>query len=631
MTRHRTPRSLLRALPGFRRVFERFAPLIRLERGRVTLAVLALIAGVVLRLFEPWPLKFVFDRVLATRTRRSARLPDLPLLNGLNPMTVLAVAAVGLVVIIALRALSDYFSAVLFAVIGNRVLAKVRNQAYRHLQRLSLAFHTSSRGGDLIVRVINDVNQMRDAVVTAVLPLAANVLVLAGMWGMMLWLQWRLALLAMAVLPLLWFRTRYFGRRIREAARKQRQRHGAMASTASEAIGAIKVVQALSLEERFAADFCGRSDGSGRDDVKAAKLTARLARGVDVTVAVATAAVLYYGTLLALRHEMTPGELLVFLAYLRKAFNPVEDLAKYTGRLAKATAAGERVLDLLDHTPEVVDLPGAVEAPAFRGEVRFEGVSFSYEPGRERARGALNGLELIAPAGEWVAIVGPSGAGKSTAANLLLRLYDPTGGRVTIDRRDVREFTLESLRRQTSVVLQDSILFAGTIRENILHGRPDASEEDLIAAARAANAEEFIGHLPDGFDTVVGERGVTLSGGQRQRIAVARAAIRHARILILDEPTAGLDENSEREVVAALTRAGVGRTTLLITHDLRLAGRCDRVYYVEGGRVAESGAHDELLRAGGRYAALYQLQTAAEHLHATQSAAAAPRPPVLAG
>jgi ATP-binding cassette subfamily B protein len=330
---------------------------------------------------------------------------------------------------------------------------------------------------------------------------------------------------------------------------------------------------------------------------------------VDILLGLASGLVLWYGAALVLRHDLTPGGLLIFLMYLRKAFNPVQDLAKYSGRIAKATAAGERILELLDRPPLVADAPGAAPAPAFRGHVRLEGVGFAYDP----ARPVLAGVDLEALPGQTVALVGPSGIGKSTLANLLLRLYDPDAGRVTIDGADLRQFTIASVRRQMSIVLQDGVLFGGTVRDNIAHGRPGCTDAEIVAAARLANVHEFVAGLPDGYDTMIGERGATLSGGQRQRIAIARAAVRGAPILILDEPTNGLDEENERAVVDALARLSAGRTTFLITHDLRLAARADRIAYLEDAGIREMGTHAELMRLGGRYAAVYTLQAAVEN------------------
>jgi ATP-binding cassette, subfamily B, bacterial len=599
--------KLKESLPGLWHVLRRFGPYVRKQRGLIAGSFGLLLAGVGLRLLEPWPLKIVFDRIIPVE--RHEALANIPALDAFEPMTLLTFAAVGVVVIIALRAAADYGYTVGFALVSNRVLTDVRNAVYRHLQRLSLSFHTKSRSGDLIVRVISDVSMLKDAAVTAALPLFANLLILAGMVVVMFWLQWQLALLVLLTAPLYWLLTVRIGRRLQEVSRRQRQQEGAMASTAAESLTAIQVVQALGLEAIFAEAFTSDNKRSLKDGVKAARLTARLERTVDVLIAVATALVLWYGARLALSGRLTPGDLLVFLAYLKTAFRPVRDLAKYTGRLGRASAAGERVIELLDRKPEIRDLPGAAPAPPLQGHIQFNGVNFGYEPGRW----VLRDVDISITAGQTVALVGPSGIGKSTIARLLLRLYDPTEGRVMIDGVDIRSFTIASLRSQISVVLQDSLLFASTVWDNISYGVPDAAHEEIVQAAKLANAHDFIQALPKGYETVLGERGATLSHGQRQRIAIARAAIRKAPILILDEPTTGLDERNEREVMDALQRVTVGVTTLLITHNLPLASRSDQIFFLEGGRVVEQGTHEALLRAGGHYALLFQLQSKRHH------------------
>lgn len=608
------PQTLRQSVPALWRMARHFWPEMRKHRALIVLSLIALGAEVALRLLEPWPLKFVFDRLIPTSGERSVGWTG-PL-PSMDTPTLLLWAALSIVVITGLRALAAYRSTIGFAQIGNRVLTKVRTRLYRHIQYLSLSFHTRARTGDLVVRVISDVGMLQDVAVTALLPTLAKLLLVAGMLGLMFWMNWRLALISISILPLFWLRTVSLTRRIREVAQKQREQQGAMAATAAESMTAIRTVQALSLEGSFAKAFSTESERILKEDVKGKRLSASLERSVDVLVAIATALVLWYGGTLVLRGRISAGDLIVFLAYLKYAYRPVQDFAKYSGRLAKASASADRVMELLERVPDVRDRPGAVAAPALRGAIRFEGVRFSYEHGQE----LLEDINLEIGAGQHVALVGPSGGGKSTLASLVLRLYEPTSGRVLIDDRDVRDFTLDSLRNQISVVLQDNLLFAASVRENIAHGAPQATDEQIEAAARLANAHDFISALPGGYRAVLGERGVTLSHGQRQRIAIARAAIRHAPILILDEPATGLDKANERAVIEALERLYSGRTSLLITHDIYHAMQADHILYMEAGRIAERGTHEELLRAGGRYAALHQLQTESRterHVHAS--------------
>ncbi len=595
------PDKLREVVPSLWQVFHYFWPYTRKHRWTVTRSVLMLFGSVVFSLLEPWPLAFVLDFVIP------AKKLAVPFVGDLSPVALLMAAALGVVILAALRAITDYQCKVGFFLIGNRVVIEVRDKLYRHIQALSLSFHTKARSGDLIVRVTRDVSLLRDVTSTAVIPMAASMLLLVGMLTVMFLSQWRLALLALTTVPLFLFTTLRLTRRIRETARKQRRREGTMAAIASESISAIEVVQSLSLEDSFSENFSGRNKKSQKDDLKANRLSARLGRTVAVLLAVSTALVLGYGGFLAMNGEMRPGALVVFLVYVKRAFRPAQDFAKYTARLAKAAAAGERVISVLELTPDVQDLPDAEPIGVPKGHIRFDHVTFGYESGDL----VLNDIDLDIAAGANVAIVGPSGTGKSTLAALILRLYDPLEGRVLIDGKDIRHHTLASLRSQISVVLQDNTLFALTVWENIGLGAQDASQEQIIAAARSANALEFIEDLPDGFDTVLGERGVTLSHGQRQRIAIARAIVRQTPILIIDEPTTGLDKENEQAVVDALERVAPGKTSITITHDLRLSAHADRIYRVENGQIVECGTHAELLEANGRYASLYRMQGAA--------------------
>ncbi len=560
-----------------------FGPEIRAQRRWIILALLALFAEVGLRLLEPWPIKFVFDQLLGVKA--PANPLNLPWFTDLAPTGLLTVAAIALVGLTGLRALAAYWNSVGFAIVGTRVLASVRARLFRHLHLLPLSFHNRSRSGDLVVRVISDVGMLQDVTVTALLPLAARLLILTGMVGVMFWMHWQLALLALALLPLFWLRTVKLSRDIREVAQKQRRREGAMAATAAESFSGMKIVQALAAADAFADAFGGQNDKSLKQDVKGKRLAASLERSVDFLIAGATALVLWQGARLVLAGQLTPGDLLVFLAYLKSAFRPVQDFAKFTGRFGKASAAGARVIELLEAAPEVADRAGAIEAPELRGEICFENVSFGYESGRP----VLEHVSFTLRAGQMLAIVGESGGGKSTLLNLLARLHEPTGGRILIDGRDLRDYRVDSLRRRLGIVLQENVLFAGSVRDNIALGLPDATDTQVEAAARLANAHQFISELADGYDTFVGERGATLSQGQRQRIAIARAAIRGASLLLFDEPTTGLDEANEIAVIEGLRNLSRGRTAIWVTHNARHAELADLVLRIAGGRIIEAG------------------------------------------
>lgn len=597
------PKDFKSILPIIGRVLQRFAPQIRKQKTLLSLSFVGLLAETALHLLEPIPLKLVFDHILMPQS--GARL-DLPFLTGLSPMVMLMVLTLGLVAIVALRAGAAYVSVVGMSLAATHVLTEVRGSLYSHIQRLSLSFHHKSKTGDLITRVTSDIERMREVTVMAVLPLLAHTLTLVGMVSVMAWLNWELAVIAIAVFPLFVYLTAQLTRKIRDVVRAQRKREGAMAATAAESIGAIKVVQALSLQSMLEDTFSDFNRKSLKDSVEAQRLTAGLERMVELLVGLVTALVLWRGVLLVQSYALTPGDLLVFINYLRIAFKPMRQLAKHVGQIAKASASAERILDVLDTVSEVQDSRGALTAPAFQGAVQFRNVTFAYDA--EAA--ILHQINFMVRPGQRVALVGPSGSGKSSLVSLLLRLYDPSMGQILIDGQDLRTFKLDSLRQQISIVLQDNVLFAATVRDNIAYGCLGATDAEIEAAARLANAHEFILCLPQGYDTLLGERGATLSGGQRQRIAIARAAIRRAPIVILDEPTTGLDNESERIVNDALDRLTQGCTTFLISHNLRAVEQADRILYLERGRIVEQGTHSELLRLGGRYAAMYALEVA---------------------
>jgi len=550
-------------------------------------------------LLDPWPLKIIFDYVLGSK-------PVPPWLEpwiGSDRLGVLDVAALSVVLIAIVNAISAFADKYFSSTVGKRVGYELRHRLYHHVQRLSLSFYERRRTGDMVVRLTSDIDAAEDFV-TSILSIGLDVVTILGMTAVMFYLDWRFSLVGLSVAPAMFVMVYRYTHRIKQAAREVKATESALASVVQEAMISAKVVKAFATEDVEEERLDHESRASVAVSLKARSLKARLAPMVDVIVAVGTCLVLWYGVRLVLAGTLTAGALLVFVTYLGKMYKPMKDLSKMSDTLSKAAISFERIRDVLGIESQIRELPGARPAPALIGRIEFENVEFGFAPGQT----VLKDLSLIITAKQRVALVGVTGSGKSTLLCLISRLYDPRQGRVLIDGHDVREFKLDSLRRQISFVLQDTLLFRATVAQNIAYGRPDATEDQILRAARLAHADEFIRKLPEGYATVLAERGATLSGGQRQRIAIARALIRDSPILLLDEPSASLDAESEAAIFDGLSTLMAGRTSITIAHRLATVRNADRIFVLDEGRIVESGSHAELLKANGVYARLYRIQ-----------------------
>lgn len=587
------------------RFYRRFWPFVRAQRWLIGGGFAALIAQILLRLLEPWPLKFVIDEIVKANPEKAV---ELPFYGAANTDTVIIVAAIALVLVTGLRSLTSYWSKVSFAVAGNSTLTRIRAKLFTHMQLLSLDFHNQARGGDLVARVVGDVGMVKEVTVNAVMPLLASLLVMSGMLAVMLWLNVTLTLVIVAMAPVLWFLTSRRSSKIGRVARKNRHREGAIAATTAETLTAIKTVQTLAIQDQISERFAEHNNASMRQGAKVAKLSAGLERSVDLLIAVGTAVALWFGAQQVLKSALTPGELLVFLFYLKRGFRPMRDYAKYSARLAKASAAAERVIEILDQIPRENDSSNGQPAPNFSGLVAFDSVSFNHSDGSM----GLEDANFIIEPGETVLIVGPSGSGKSTLLNLLMRLYSPQSGTISVDGIDIATLNAESYRNQFNVVLQDGLLFTSSVRDNIALLRPEATDEEVIEAARLAHAHEFIERLPDGYDTVIGERGVSLSRGQRQRLAIARAAIRAAPILVFDEPTTGLDTVAESAVITSIESLSRGMTTFIVAHRPPDGLSVDRLLVVRNGRLSEYTDVSAAMAGDARFHKLFEVDSPTE-------------------
>jgi ATP-binding cassette, subfamily B, bacterial len=583
----------------------RLAGLLRPYWKYLLVALLATLGDAAAGLLQPWPLKLVIDNVLHAKQQLPPALAHLvDALFGAGQLSVLYLALALVVAIAVLSGISTFAESFIMARVANWVLYDLRRRLYWHVQHLSLSYHGERRVGDLMSTVTGDVQLVLDLIAEGVLDFMINVLTLLGMTVVMFAINWRFALLALSIAPFLFVVVYRFTRRSKKASRSVRKQEGRISSMVQEVLSSMRVVQAYTREDYEQRRFEQENQRRVVAGIQVSTLKATLAPLVELLVAVGTALVMWYGAHEVLVGRLTPGALLVFLAYLSRLYGPMRNLSKFSDVMFRASVGLERIYGVLETEREVRDLPGARAAGPLRGRIAFEHVSFAYGTGAP----TLKDITFSVEPGQVVALVGSTGAGKTTLASLIPRFADPSRGSVRVDGCDIRGYTLASLRSQIALVLQETILFYGTVRDNIAYGRPDATLEDIIAAAKAANAHEFITALPEGYDTLIGERGVNLSGGQRQRIALARAIIREAPILLLDEPTTGLDASSEAQVVQGMARLMENRTVLVIAHRLSTINRADLILVLEHGEIVERGTHQELLARGGRYAELYELQ-----------------------
>jgi len=583
--------------------------------GALLLGLGAVLCEGLANLLEPWPLKVVLDNVLKSRTG-NGWLNHLILAHfDHDKLQVLEFAAGAVLVIALVGGLASYVEKYVTTTVGQWVTHDLRRTLYSHIQRLSLSYHDHKQTGDLITRVTGDIDAIQSFINSSLLGVLINAITLVGMIGVMLYLNWHFTLIALSIAPLLFLVVFSYTRRIKQASREVRKKEGEIASVIQEVLSSIRVVKAFAREDYEQRRLEAESLEGVEIALRARGLKAKLSPLVEVIVAVGTGLVLWFGGRMALSGSLSAGSLVVFIFYLGKMYKPMQQLSKMTDAYSKAAVGYERIREVLAVNGEVRDLPGARRARAFQGRIEFDNVDFAYEPGTP----VLKGVSFRIEPGQLAALVGPTGAGKTTIISLIARFYDPGSGVVKIDGQDVRRFTQKSLRHQISFVLQDTLLFHGPIWYNIAYGKPDASRAEVLRAAELANAREFIETMPEGYDTVVGERGVTLSGGQRQRIAIARAVIRNTPILIMDEPTTGLDAASEKLVFEALDRLMQDRTSIVIAHRLSTVRRADSIFVVENGAIRETGTHDNLMRAGGLYAELYNIQ-----LQASEAAVSEP-------
>ena len=576
--------------------------LIRPYLGSLSIILAAMLIETLMGLAAPWPLKVVLDNVVGNH-KLPLWLSHLltTVLKGDGKMSIAVGAALAVVAIATLGALASYIANYYTESVGQWVANDLRMRTYHHLQRLSLSYYDQQRTGALLSTITSDVQTIQSFASSATLGILVDLFTIVGMLFIMFWLNWDFTLIVLAVTPFLLLLVSRFKKAVKAASHEVRKQQANIVSVVQQDLESMRVVKAFGRQEYEQEELGEVSRAVVNAALKARRVKAMLSPIVTVTVAVCTGIVLWRGSALILAGTMTAGALTVFLSYLTKFFKPVKDLATMTNSIAQAAVGVDRVRAILDADNVIPESPEArVPESPVRGGIRFDQVKFAYNPESP----VLQGVSFDIKPGQLIGVVGPTGGGKSTIVSLIPRFYDTTSGKIEIDGVDVRDYKLQWLRSQIGYVLQETVLFRGTVHDNIAYGKAGATREEIVEAAKLANADEFISRMPHGYDTMIGERGDTLSGGQRQRIGIARALVRDNPILILDEPTAALDTESERLVIEALERLMKGRTVITIAHRLSTIRDADKIIVLDGGVVAEQGTHEELLALGGIYAAL---------------------------
>jgi ABC-type multidrug transport system fused ATPase/permease subunit len=579
--------------------------LLRPYRGSLVLILAAMLVQTVATVAGPWPLKVILDNVVGSH-HLSPWLADLlkPFLEGQSKMAIAAAASLALVVIAVVGGAAAYVANYLTATVGQSIANDLRMRTYDHLERLSLNYYSNHDLGTLLSTMTSDVSTIQGFASSSTLGIIVDLFTIVSMLGIMFYLNWDFTLIAIAVTPFMLLFMQRFKKAVQKATKQVRREQSNIVNVVQHGLESMKVVKAFGRQDLEHEELAEASHATYVAALKARRVKALLSPLVAFIVSMCTAFVLWRSSALILSGAMTAGSLTVFLSYLSQFFKPVKDLATMTNSIASTAVAVERVRAILDASDIIPEKEAAAEPDTLRGEIEFKDVVFNYDAETP----ILRKVSFTVKAGQTIGLVGPTGSGKSTIVSLIPRFYDPQGGSVLIDGVDVRDYGLRGLRSQVAYVLQETVLFKGTVADNIAYGRGSATRDEIVAAAKLANADEFIVKMAHGYDTMVGDRGDTLSGGQRQRIGIARALIRNNPILLLDEPTAALDTESEQLVVEALSRLMKGRTVITIAHRLSTIRDSDKIVVLKDGALAEQGSHAELLALGGVYAALHQAQ-----------------------